>query len=52
MSRELIGVACSAYLFLITLYCWVRYLIHYQPRPKHKSRHLHGTPRKYKVRRG
>jgi hypothetical protein len=52
MSAELVGVACSAYLFLITLYCWARYLIWHQPRGKHPRRRLHGTPKKYKVRRG
>jgi hypothetical protein len=52
MSADLLATAGVAYLFLITLYCWARYLIWHEPRGKHPSRHLHGTPKKYKVRRG
>jgi len=52
VSRDLLAMTISTYVFLVVLYCWVRYLIWHEPRGKHPRRHLHGTPRKYKVRRG
>jgi hypothetical protein len=52
VSRDLLAITASAYAFLLVLWCWMRYLIHYKPRGKHPRRHGHGTPYKGRVRRG
>lgn len=52
MSTDLLATAGLAYLALLGWWCAVRYIQHYEPRGEHPRRHLHGTPRKYKVRRG
>lgn len=50
MSRDLFLVACSGYLFLVTLFCFVRYVTYHQERPKVETWRKHGTP--YKARKG
>jgi len=34
MSRDLLAMTLSTYAFLVLWYCFLRYIIHYQPRGK------------------
>lgn len=51
MSEDLALMAGSSYAFLVVLWCFIRYVTHYEPRPKAKTWRRHGTPYRGKVRR-
>jgi len=51
MSRDLALMAGTSYVFLVVLWCFVRYVAYWEPREKAETWRKHGTPYRGKIRR-